>query len=305
MIGDNKEGDNKEGDKEGDNTDGGTAAAINVQNKKTLPPSKWASEEEVLLKEWAEKAMCYKWLHTKSKQKYGKINMKVTIPVIILSTITGTANFAQSRLPESYQGGSAMVIGTMNLIAGIISTIAQYFKISELNEGHRIAALAWDKFSRNLKIQLSKKPMNRENASSLMRYAKDEFDRLMEISPTISDEIIIQFKETFKETYSLDRNEIIDKITATFETDDQVDKSKLLELFKYDELDRFIKPEICDRLQRIVIYKDTMDPVDTREIELLDIQTRNVQLYRSKFRESRGRSPTELELKNDTMNAEV
>ena len=182
-----------------------------VTSKKKLPPSKWESEEEQLLKEWAEKAMCYKWLHNKSKQKYGKINIKVTIPVIILSTITGTANFAQSRLPESYQAGAAMVVGTMNLIAGIISTIAQYFKISELNEGHRIAALAWDKFSRNLKIQLSKKPMNRENANSLMRYAKDEFDRLMEISPTIPDEIIDQFKITFKETYSLDRSEIIDK----------------------------------------------------------------------------------------------
>jgi hypothetical protein len=263
-----------------------------------LPPSKWESEEEILLKEWAEKAMCYKWLHTKSKQKYGKINMKVTIPVIILSTITGTANFAQARLPESYQAGAAMVVGTMNLVAGAISTIAQYFKISELNEGHRIAALAWDKFSRNLKIQLSKRPMNRENANSLMRYAKDEFDRLMEISPIISDEIISQFKETFKETYSLDRNEIIDKINIKFKND-QVEKSDLLELFKYDELDRFIKPEICDRLQRIVVYKDTGD------IEMQSRIKNKEELYRSKFKESRGRSPTELELQNDIMNAEV
>ena len=29
-------------------------------------------------------------------------------------------------------------------------------KISEINEGHRIAALSWDKFSRNLRIQLIK-----------------------------------------------------------------------------------------------------------------------------------------------------
>ena len=276
----------------------------NNNSTKKLPPSKWESEEEQLLKEWAEKAMCYKWLHTKSKQKYGKINIKVTIPVIILSTITGTANFAQSRLPEHYQAGAAMVVGTMNLIAGIISTIAQYFKISELNEGHRIAALAWDKFSRNLKIQLSKKPMNRENANSLMRYAKDEFDRLMEISPTIPDEIIAQFKTTFRETYSLDRSEIIDKINSEFGQETQVNKDKLLNLFKYDEIDRFIKPEICDRLQRIVVYKDNSNDLET---EMIAIQKRNADktnLYRSKFKELRGRSPTEIELENDMKNDE-
>ena len=154
--------------------------------------AEWDKEEEQLLKEWAEKAVCYKWLHTKANKKYSKINAKVTIPVIILSTLTGTANFAQDRIPTDYVPLFTMMVGSLNIVAGIITTIAQYFKISEINEGHRIAALSWDKFSRNIRIQLSQKPKYRESSGVLMKYEKDEFDRLMEISPDIPDEIILE-----------------------------------------------------------------------------------------------------------------
>mgnify|MGYP001240931909 CR=1 FL=1 len=101
-------------------------------SSKKNTPSKWEQEEEVLLKDWAEKAMCYKWLHTKANKKYSVINMKVTIPVIILSTITGTANFAQERVPKDQQSLFVMVVGTLNIFAGVITTVAQYFKISEI-----------------------------------------------------------------------------------------------------------------------------------------------------------------------------
>ena len=61
--------------------------------------------------------------------------MWFTIPVIIMST-TGTANFAQERLPEDYRSYAAMGIGAVNIFAGILTTIAQFLKIGELNEAH-------------------------------------------------------------------------------------------------------------------------------------------------------------------------
>ena len=53
----------------------------------------WKEEEEILLKQWADKAQCYQWMHTRSREIYEKKNARYTIPVIIISTITGTANF--------------------------------------------------------------------------------------------------------------------------------------------------------------------------------------------------------------------
>ena len=71
--------------------------------------------------DWADKAMCYRWLHAKSNYKLSKINTYFTIPVIIMSTITGTANFAQQNIPERYRSEAIMIIGGLNLLSGLIT----------------------------------------------------------------------------------------------------------------------------------------------------------------------------------------
>ena len=71
----------------------------------------WKPEHENILVEWADKAMCYRWLHAKSHNRFNKINTYFTIPVIIMSTLTGTANFAADRVPEDYRGYYSMIIG--------------------------------------------------------------------------------------------------------------------------------------------------------------------------------------------------
>ncbi len=71
------------------------------ESEKKKEAAKWTLEQEELLAEWAEKAACYRWLHNKSEKQYRCRNYAFTIPVIILSTLTGTANFAMdSFVPE-------------------------------------------------------------------------------------------------------------------------------------------------------------------------------------------------------------
>mgnify|MGYP001441795576 CR=1 FL=1 len=43
-----------------------------------------------------------------------------------MSTLTGTANFAQERVPEKYVPYYTIAVGTTNIIAGIITTIQQF-----------------------------------------------------------------------------------------------------------------------------------------------------------------------------------
>ena len=97
----------------------------------------WHKQQEVVLKKWAETASSYRYLHDRSFQKYTSQNMWFAIPVIVLSTITGTANFAQASFPESARALAPAIIGSLNLAAGLITTIAQFLRVSELLEGHR------------------------------------------------------------------------------------------------------------------------------------------------------------------------
>lgn len=157
----------------------------------------WTQEHEEILIEWADKAMCYRWLHAKSNALYSNLNTWYTIPVIVLSTLTGTANFAQDRVPAMYQSYFVMLVGSLNILAGIITTIQQFLKITQLNEAHRVSSISWDKFYRNIKIELAKHPKERIDVKQMIKMSKEEYDRLMETSPAIPEKIIRGFKEKF------------------------------------------------------------------------------------------------------------
>ena len=96
----------------------------------------------------------------KSHNLYQRKNAFYTIPVIIIS-ITGTATSRKNALEMIQRGYVVMGIGTLSIIAGIISTVSQFLKISELNEAHRVASLSWGKFFRNIKTELSRHPLDR------------------------------------------------------------------------------------------------------------------------------------------------
>lgn len=158
----------------------------------------WSPENELILVEWCDAAQCYKWLHARSHVKYSYMHAWFTIPAIILSTISGTASFATSSLPANMKTLAPIAIGSLNIFIGILTTIQQYLKISELNEAHRVMSIAWDKYARNIRIELSKAPMERSDAESFLKYNRQEFDRLMETSPPIDQKIIDEFIVTFK-----------------------------------------------------------------------------------------------------------
>lgn len=180
----------------------------------------WTPEHETILIEWADKAMCYRWLHSKSNALYSSLNAWYTIPVIVISTLTGTANFAQERVPLDYQSFFVMIVGGFNILAGIITTIQQFLKITQLNEAHRVSSIAWDKFYRNIKIELAKHPTERIDVRQMVKMSKEEFDRLMETSPNIPEKIVNQFKNNFNAHSSFDKivkPEICDILVPTNE----------------------------------------------------------------------------------------
>ena len=191
-----------------------------VSNK---PQIEWTPEHEKILIEWADKAMCYRWLHSKSNAMFSSLNAWYTIPVIIISTVTGTANFAQERVPLEYRSYFGMIVGAFNITAGIITTIQQFLKITQLNEAHRVSSIAWDKFYRNIKIELAKHPIERIDVKQMIKMSKEEFDRLMETSPNIPEKILVQFKEKFN-------------ADAVFK--------------------KIVKPEVCDILIPTIDYRN-------------------------------------------------
>lgn len=210
----------------------------------------WKEEEELILKDWADKAQCYEWMHLKAHEKYKSKKTWFTLPVIVISTITGTANFAQERFGKDMVQYVVMIIGTLNLIAAIITTIFQFLKISELNEEYRIAALSWGKYYRTIKTELLKHPLDRKSHEIIVKYASEEYDRLIELSPLIPKQIIHTFNSKFMHDTSFRKPEICTNAFGTeiYTMTDEQRKLMIDELFE-DELRR--KQELLDELEAI------------------------------------------------------
>ena len=180
-----------------DNKDGENQTGEDKKEKKDKK-IEWSDENENILVEWADVAQCYKWLNARAHAKYSYMHAWFTIPAITLSTISGTASFAQTSLPTNFQAYAPAAIGTLNIFIGILTTVQQYLKISELNESHRVSSISWDKFARNIRIELSKAPHERMDAGPFIKICRQEFDRLMETSPMIPSDIVKEFNEKFK-----------------------------------------------------------------------------------------------------------
>jgi hypothetical protein len=275
----------------------------------------WTTEHEMVLAEWGDKAMCYKWLHAKSHGKYRQLNTWYTIPVIVMSTLTGTANFAQDKIPESFRGYATMIIGGVNILAGIITTIQQFLKITELNEGHRVSSIVWDKFYRKIKVELSKHRDERTEVKDFFKSATEEYDRLMETSPVIDKSIIEVFNKTFVKQSNVNAsvNPLIDNGSKK-EVNADEDDLKLKEFFE-----KLTTPEICDSLVTVKqsiyrpntlekkqrFFKDVIEDIRSSHGEKQDTKDMLIHEFWETFRKEMKRPPTKDELIDNLVNGEL
>ncbi len=179
----------------------------------------WTKQQELLMAEWADKAGCYRWLHDRCEKKYSQLNMGITIPVIILSTLTGTANFALDGFisPDDQDAKkyAQAAIGAVSIFAGILTTLGNFLRYAQGSESHRVAGIAWGKFQRQIAVELAIAPKDRIDCMDFLKICRAELDRLIEQSPPVPDDVIAEFKKEFEDKPEVKKPEICDGMEHT------------------------------------------------------------------------------------------
>ena len=179
-------------------------------NEEKKLPKIWHVQQEKILKSWGEAAACYRYMHYQAYCSYKNLSMKFTIPLIIVSTVTGTANFAQETFPPSIQPFVPSAIGGLNLITAIATTIMQFLKINELMEGHRVASIQYGKISRTIRLELTLPLIERtQNGTNMIENMRAEYDRLIEQSPNVPKKILDNFEKEFPDEQDFFKPEIM------------------------------------------------------------------------------------------------
>ncbi len=183
--------------------------SISMNEEKKLPKI-WHPQQEKILKAWGEAAARYRYMHYQAYCSFKNLSMKFTIPLIIVSTVTGTANFAQETFPPSVQPFVPSAIGGLNLITAIATTIMQFLKINELMEGHRVASVQYGKVSRTIRLELTLPLSERtQNGTVMIENMRTEYDRLIEQSPNVPRKTLDAFEREFPDDNAFFKPEIM------------------------------------------------------------------------------------------------
>ncbi len=192
-----------------------------AEKKKKKPLNGWTPEQEELMANWSDIASCYRLLHDQTEKRFNRFNMAMTIPVIMLSTMTGTANFGMGSLfgdDQKSQRFANLAIGGVSLIAGLMTTLGNFLRFAQNQEAHRVASVSWGKFQRQIAVELALHPNERQDSMDFIKIQRNELDRLIEQSPSIPAKVISKFENNFKAI-------------------------------------QIKKPDICNHLERTSIYK--------------------------------------------------
>lgn len=168
--------------------------------KKQAQKIVWVKQQELILKKFSEECQSLAYMHDRSYKAFSRLHMNFSLPVIILSTISGTANFATNSFPPAYREYVSLATGTINLVAGIITTIAQFLKIPEMLESHRASSNDFSKLSRNIRVELSLPIQERSmSGRDFVNQSRNEMENLFERAPDLSLKLIKSFGSKYKD----------------------------------------------------------------------------------------------------------
>lgn len=159
----------------------------------------WSEPLETLIAAEGERCRGYAFIHQKAEGFFSKRNNYIAIPVIVLSTLSGTASVGSSSLFQGETHISSIVIGLVSIGVGILNTISSYFSFSRKAEAHRIAYLSYSKLFQLVSVEMSLPRSEREDPDSLLRKIRETMERLAETTPTPPDHILAEFNQRFKD----------------------------------------------------------------------------------------------------------
>jgi len=159
----------------------------------------WSQPLEELVASEGEKCRGLAWINQKAEVYYAHRANAIAIPVIVLSTLAGTASVGSSSLFQGDTQISSVVIGLVSIGVGILNTISSYFSWARKAEAHRIAYLQYSKLFSIIRVEMSLPRSERQEAEQLLKQIRDGMERLAETTPSPPPSILEEFNRHFKD----------------------------------------------------------------------------------------------------------
>lgn len=166
----------------------------------------WTNKLEEYFASTGEKANGLAWVHKRAEAIYSNRRTYIDLPVIIGSGVIAFLNAGSQSLFEDPKI-SSVALGIGSLCMGILNSVGTYFGWAKRAEGHRISSIHYARLYRFISVELRLPRTERMSPHDLLKYVKDQYDRLAEISPMVPEIVIHEFQYKFKNQKDISKPE--------------------------------------------------------------------------------------------------
>jgi hypothetical protein len=192
----------------------------------------WSKEVEELLQNLSEKANVWRLLHVKNHEIFKRRYYWFMIPIIILSSFTGSANLALGSISTEGSHVSTninLAIGSLGIIITLISTLNNVFSYQRRKDDHSRSAKDWYRIHRMIDIELSLHRSRRINVDTFFQLILQDIERVHDSQPNIREDVIKDFMRTYKnKKLTIDIPEIL-ALRKTFVYVEEKDNNVILD----------------------------------------------------------------------------
>jgi hypothetical protein len=163
--------------------------------RETTPKVAWDDSVEDLYESWHRRVAAAEHGHRLMGDRLRRRYLLLGIPVVIFTTLVGTSAFASISKAQgnSIQGLDIdpdvvlVVVGTISVMAAVLSSLQTFLRYATRAEGHRIAALRYETLRRDMATTLALPREARGQADRDLDSVRQRMDRYAKESPTIGE----------------------------------------------------------------------------------------------------------------------
>jgi hypothetical protein len=171
----------------------------------TAPKFEWDDSVEDLYESWHRRVAAAEHGHRLMADRLHRRHLLIGIPVVVLTTLVGTSAFASI---SKAQGDSIqsltidpdvvlVLVGTISVLAAVLSSLQTFLRYATRAEGHRIAALRYETLRRDMATTLALPREARGQPDRSLDSVRTRMDRYAKESPTIGERQWVRLSASF------------------------------------------------------------------------------------------------------------
>jgi hypothetical protein len=160
------------------------------------PRAAWEDDVENLYESWHRRSAAAEAGHRTMAERMRRRYVMLGIPIVVLTTVVGTSVFA-SLQHQAVSTPLRIVVGSLSILAAVMSSLQAFLRYGTRAEGHRIATIRYETLRRDMSETLAVPRAFRPDPVHELDSVRQRLDRYAKESPNVDERLWARLEAQF------------------------------------------------------------------------------------------------------------